>query len=276
MIPFDFLYLSPQTKEEAAMLFKEYSAKGIEPLYYGGGSEIITMCRAQSIKPGAVIDIKGIKEAHAMQTEGNDLVIGGCVTLRELTDSRIFPLLGTVAGRIADHTNQNRITLGGNLCGTILYRETSLPLLLSDAIITIFGPFGLRNVSIHGVFDKRMLLKRGEMVLQVRVNKRFLQLPYTHIKKTANERIDYPLVDVSAVNDNGRARFAFSGLLDYPFRSQSMEERLNRTYVDRQRRVESALAAMPQRPMTDYQGSSRYRLFVLKNTLLNILEEWKL
>ncbi len=275
MIPFDFLYANPDSKEEAVQLFKEYSAKGIEPVYYAGGSEIITMCRSESIKPGAVIDIKGIAEAHAMQIQGNELVLGGCVTLRELTDSKLFPLLGTVAGRIADHTNQNRITLGGNLCGTISYRETSLPLLLSDAIVTIFGPFGVRSVSIHGVFDRRMLLKRGEMVLQVRVNKWFLQLPYTHVKKTANERIDYPLVDVSAINDNGKVRFAFSGLLDYPFRSRSMEDRLNRTYVDRERRVESALAAMPQKPMTDYQGSSKYRLFVLKNTLLNILEEWQ-
>jgi len=135
----DFAYLQPDTKEEAVELFQEYA----NPLYYGGGSEIITMCRAGDLRPAAVIDLKGIPEAGRLGLCGDALVIGGCVSLRQIKDSRLFPLLSAICGRIADHTNQCRITLGGNLCGAIRYRETALALLLTDADIVLFGLDGM-------------------------------------------------------------------------------------------------------------------------------------
>ena len=62
-----------------------------------------------------------------------------------LTLTTIRALLSLAAGRIADHTIQCKLTLGGNLAGTIHYHETLLPLLLADAVIHIAGPKAYEN-----------------------------------------------------------------------------------------------------------------------------------
>ncbi|MCL1965419.1 MAG: FAD binding domain-containing protein [Firmicutes bacterium] len=268
MIARNFAYLQPDTKEQAAAFYQEFA----EPFYYGGGSEIITMCRAGDIAPDAVIDLKRIPEANVLRLEGDALVIGGCVPLRAIGDSGLFPLLKLVCGRIADHTNQCRITLGGNLCGTIQYRETALALLLADALVVLFGPGGARAVSIHEAFDERMRLLHGEFVLQARIPAQALFLPYVHVKKTAGEKIDYPLVSLSALACGDGVRVALSGLLPYPFRSRAMEDALSNRSESRERRVQNAIQCLPAMPMADYQGSAEYRQFVLRQTLAAMME----
>lgn len=275
MIAHDFVYAQPDTKEEAAALYTEFQNQELQPCYYGGGSEVITMCRAGSIQPGAVIDLKKIPETTQLQMEGDALIMGGCTPLRAISDSKLFPLLGTVSGRIADHTNQCRITLGGNLCSTILFRETAQPLMVCSAELTLFGPQGERTISMLEGFRHRLELNAGEMVLRVKVPQRYLGLRYCHIKKTANERIDYPLLSVSSLRHKGKIRFAFSGLVPYPFRSEEMECALNREDLPAPRRIKQALACLPEQPMTDYQGSGAYRLFVLQRTLSEMLEVWE-
>jgi len=268
MIAQDFAYVRPDTKEQAALLFREFA----EPFYYGGGSEIITMCRAGALEPDAVIDLKGIPEAGVLAIEGDALVLGGCVSLRQIKDSKLFPLLSSVCGRIADHTNQCRITLGGNLCGEIRYRETALALLLTDADVVLFGPDGSRTASIHAIFDGRMRLLPGEFVLQARIPAAYLALPFTHVKKTAAEKIDYPLISLCALSCPEGVRIALSGLLETPFRSQALETALNNRAESRELRLQNALACLPGEPIADYQGSAAYRRFVLGQTLSATME----
>ena len=57
MIPYDFDYFLPDTWQEAVDIFHSLKAEGKNPLYYGGGTEIISMARVGSIRPDAVIDI---------------------------------------------------------------------------------------------------------------------------------------------------------------------------------------------------------------------------
>lgn len=271
MIARDFDYILPDTKEEAVQAFSEYE----DAFYYGGGSEIITMCRADAIAPAAVIDLKKIPELSELKIEGDALVIGGCATLRAIKDSNLFPLLGAVCGRIADHTNQCRITLGGNLCSTIIYRETSQVLMLTDADVEIFGRNGLRTESIHAIFDGRMRLERGEFVLKVRIPERFLDAPTFHIKKTSSEKIDYPLISVSAICCEEGLRFAVSGLLDHPFRLVDLEDAFNDKNIGGDQRLENVMSRLPETVINDYQGSADYRRFVFKRTLAAIMEELK-
>lgn len=169
MISFDFVYCRPTTLTEAVETYVQLQHEGKNPVYYAGGSEIITMCRTGSIQPGAVIDIKNIPECMLLSVDDKNLNIGSACTLNQISESKLFPLLRLSCGRIADHTNQCRITLGGNLCGTIIYRETSLPLLLSDAEVTLISPKGERTVPFQSVFNGQMILRLGEMIVQIHV-----------------------------------------------------------------------------------------------------------
>lgn len=275
MIPFNFIYCRPDTFKEAVEAFARLQAQGKAVVYYGGGSELITMCRAGSICPDAVIDIKNIPLCNEMFLDKQALHIGSACTLHQIGQAAFFPLLGLSCGRIADHTNQCRITLGGNLCGTIIYRETALPLLLADAEITIYAPRGKRTVSIQNVFHGRMELNPGECIGQIHVPAWALSARHFHIKKTTNEKIDYPLVSIAAICRGNQLRVGFSGICAYPFRSREIEELLNDSAKSIETRAEEAIHLLPAPVLTDVEGGRDFRVFTLKNMLAALLEEWQ-
>lgn len=273
MIPFNFVYCRPDTLSEAHEAFAGLQSEGKNPVYYAGGSEIITMSRAGSIHPSAVIDLKRIPECKVLFKDPQGLHIGSACTLNEIKESKLFPLLTLTCGRIADHTNQCKITLGGNLCGSILYRETSLPFLLSDAEVTLFGKEGLYTVPFRDVFQGRMKKDPSEFIVQLHVPQWALQAPYFHVKRTANEKIDYPLVSMAALRENKGWRIAFSGVCSYPFRSEKIEEVLNARERPLFDRASEAAKLLPEPAYGDAEASGEYRTFVFENMLHVFLEE---
>lgn len=275
MIPFDFAYYRPDTLQEAVDAFAKLQSEGKTPLYYAGGSEIITMCRAGDIRPDAVIDIKNIPECMILSADQRELKIGSVCTLSQISESGLFPLMRLSCGRIADHSNQCRITLGGNLCGTIQYREASLPLLLADADIVLYGPSGERVAPFKQIFQQRMRLKPGEMIVRVHVPGWALSARAMHIKKTRNEKIDYPLVSVAAIRTDNRLRLSFSGVCAFPFRSEAMESVANDRAKSISERADRMISLLPAPVLSDVEGSGAYRLFVLKNTLRKLLEAFE-
>jgi len=274
MIAYDFIYVQPDTLRQARENFLRLSESGQNPVYYAGGSEIITMCRAGDIRPGAVIDIKNIDACQALSLDEDWLRLGAACTLNRIKESGLFPLLGLVCGRIADHTNQCRITLGGNLCGSIIYRETSLPLLLADAKLILYGARGRRALALKSVFDGRMRLQPDELIVEAQVPLWALNAPYYHMKKTANEKIDYPLLSVAALLYEDQLRVACSGLADRPLRSKQVEVALNRRALSPGTVAAKATALLAEQARDSVEGSAAYRLFVLENTLRSLVEDW--
>ena len=90
MIPFDFEYYKPETIEDATNLFCELDRLGKKPIYYGGGTEFISMARMHNIYTEAVIDIKGIPECNVYGLDKNQLIIGSAVTLTNIAGLNLF------------------------------------------------------------------------------------------------------------------------------------------------------------------------------------------
>ncbi len=268
MIPFDFEYYKPETVEEAVNLFNKLKTIGKKPIYYGGGTEFISMARMHNVYTEGVIDIKGIPECNVHQLRNNELIIGSAVTLTNIAELNLFPLLSLTVKRIADHTIQGKITLGGNLAATIIYREAILPLLVADSEIIIAGIDGNRRVPLREVFDKQIQLAEGEMIVKVIIDNQFLSLPYIHVKRTKNEKIDYPLITIAALKNNNNINIAFSGLCEYPLRSSLIEDILNDNLISIDERINTAINNMPSHILNDISGSSEYRKFIL-NTMLH-------
>lgn len=273
MIPFDFEYYRPESVGEAVQLFEKLDRLGKKPVYYGGGTEIISMGRMNNIATGAVIDIKAIPQCTAMELQDDHLVMGAGVTLTQIHEANYFPLLAQAASRVADHTIQNKITLGGNFCGTIIYREALLPLLLADSEMLIAGPKGEKNLPLDQVFNQWVMLDKGEFIVQVRVLKPYLSLPYRHVKRTKEDKIHYPLLTICAMKVDDQVRTAFSGLCDFPFRSPGMENELNDKTRPVEKRIENALILLPCNLPDNLEGSAAYRKFVLSSLLASILTE---
>ena len=231
------------------------------------------MARVNNIHTKAVIDLKAIPECTAFQNDANELVIGSAVTLSSIYEANYYPLLTKSCGRIADHTMQCKITLGGNICGTIRYKEALLPLLLSDANVVIATRNKLATVSINEIYNHRLNLKRGDFIVQFTIKNKYLSLPYFHIKKTKNEKIDYPVLSLAAVVDEDRIRLAFSGLCAFPFQSSRVDSAWNHEGLSADAKVHEMINHLPGPVLNDVNGSDTYRLFVLKTTLLNLEKE---
>ncbi|HAZ38258.1 MAG TPA: xanthine dehydrogenase [Clostridiaceae bacterium] len=273
MIPFDFEYYKPETVEEAVQIYFDLNSKGKKPLYYGGGTEIISMARAFNIYTGAVIDIKGIPECNVQELNDNKLIIGSAVTLTQIAEANLFPVLSLTVQRIADHTIQDKITLGGNIAGTIIYRESVLPLLISGSEVTIADLNGLKQVPLMDILEKRIKLSSGDFIVNAAIDSHFLSLPYVHSKRTKSDKIDYPLITLAALKDNNRINIAFSGVCSYPFRSLLIEDYLNDTNLPNNIRVNNVINNIPDLVLSDLTGSAEYRKFVLQKMLMEVLSK---
>lgn len=274
MIPFDFVYYKPETIEEAVNLFKVLQFQGKKPIYYGGGTEFISMARMNNRYTEAVIDIKGIPECNVYEIKDDNLIIGSAVTLTQIAELNLFPLLSLTVKRIADHTIQGKITLGGNLAGTIIYKEASLPLMLSDSEVIICGNNGKRNVLLNDFFHQKIKLNNGDLITQIFLDKKFLSLPYCHVKRTKNEKIDYPLLTITAIKEKN-INIAFSGLCEYPFRSNLIEHILNDSSISFDEKMKKIIKNLPDKILDDLGGSSEYRKFVLDTMISEILESFE-
>lgn len=271
MIPFDFDYYKPETLEEAIRLFNNLNSMGKQPMYYAGGTEFISMARANNVYTEAIIDIKGIPECNVHSLENNILTIGSAVTLTNIAETNFFPLLSLTVQRIADHTIQDKIALGGNLAGTIIYKEAILPLLVSDSHIIVAGINGERSVPLKDIFDEKIHIAKNELIVQIIIQENFLSLPHSHVKRTKNEKIDYPLITVVALKKDYNINIAFSGLYDYPFRSTKVEKVLNNSLISKDERIKDIIKNMPNKILDDINGSSEYRKFMLHTILYEVL-----
>ncbi|MFL0268356.1 FAD binding domain-containing protein [Candidatus Clostridium radicumherbarum] len=273
MIPFDFEYYKPDNVEEAVNLYRSLHESGKKPLYYGGGTEIISMARAYNVETGAVIDIKGIPECNIHEIRENSLVIGSAVTLTQIAEFNLFPILGLTVQRIADHTIQDKITLGGNIAGTIIYHEAVLPLLISDAKVIIANSNGRKQFLLKDIFDKKIHLNNSELIVSISLDSRFLSLPYLHVKRTKNDKIDYPLITMVAQKDSNWINIAFSGLCRYPFRSAIIEDYLNDNNLPQNKRINNIINNIPADILDDLAGTSDFRKFTLQKLLIEVLEK---
>lgn len=206
-----------------------------------------------------MIDLKEVPECRALEFQGDTLVVGSAVTLNEVQDSGFFPFLGEVGRMFLDHTNRNKVTVGGNICSRLPYREMALPFLLTDCEVVLAGPQGVRRAAFSEVFDRTLKLNATEVLLQLCTPKAQTEAPWAFERRTRNAKIAYPLASVAALKDGGRVRFALSGVCDFPFTSEPLSEKLDLTPT-----------LLPAEPRNDIDGSGEYRIALAKTLLARV------
>lgn len=276
MIPFDFEYYRPNTLKEAFDCYWKLASAHKNPRYYSGGTELISMARVSSIVFDAVIDLKEIPECRQLALSNGEFVIGSAVTLTQIAEQPFYPLLSKTVKRIADHTIQGKLTIGGNLAGTIKYREAALPLMICDCNVKLMTQRGLTEVPFMQVFDGRLNLEEGEFLVSVSVGEYELHFPHCHVKKTKVDKIDYPLISMAATkaaNRNGTViRAAIAGYADRPVLLPA--DLLNDESMDLEKRIKKTIKTVNDECEGDLSGSKEYKEFVLENILGEMYREF--
>jgi len=303
MISEDISYVRPGTAEEAMQAWAEYTGRptgdpqadnaqsgGAQGVHYlGGGTELVTGARKSGLggKPLRVlIDLKHIGATRRMENSGTTIFLGSTLSLNEIGDSGIFPLLTATIRNIADRTTRNRLSLGGNIAGSLPYREAVLPLLLADAKVHTIKPFHAdgRDLSVRsehplrGIFDKRLTLQTGELILGFSFPADRVALPWRHYRATRTGPVDYPLVTACFVAGSGCVAgsegvnesegalggagiaVAFSGLFPYPVWYASLDEA-------------NTTLAVPGLVRSDQRASAEYRLALTRDMVRRAQEE---
>src|SRR5690625_2551440 len=277
MISNSFEYHQVYTVAEAITLFQQLDQAGKSPVYYNGGTEIITLLRNHALynETQAVINIKNIPECNVIGFHDDRFIVGGSITLANLEEREEFPLLSKNCGRIADHTSREKITITGNICGIIPYKEAILPLLLTDATLFIASESGMKEVPLQKAFDKNINLDHGTFIVQIAINKSYLNLKFVSKKVTKIGRIGYPVLTINGLQMEDMVRFAFSGLCAFPFRSYMIEKILNNGADSFEEKLSAVINALPAPILADAHGSSAYRKFVLQYLLEESLAKLK-
>ncbi len=279
MICADIHYVRPDTAEEAVEAWRRLPGAR----YLAGGTEILSSARrTAAYELRACIDIKRIPETVRHEIREGRIHLGAALALSDVAEGEAFPLLNAVLRGIADRTVRNRLTLGGNVAGLLPYREAVLPLLLADATVLTLAPGAedappvRRERRLRDVFDKRLVLAPGELLLSFSVPMEATEWPWSHQRRTRTSVVDYPLATTALVRDGEAIRFAVTGVHPYPFRSDAIDAALTEGVQTGAPLtlggVESILEALGAL-RADSRGSAEYRAALVKKMILTSLEE---
>ncbi len=115
-----FTYTSPGSLAAATQLLDAKDARATTAKVLAGGTDLLTLMKADLLAPEQLIDIKRLPELDdRIVDDGDGLTIGALSTLAELEDDPLiqarYPVLSEAAALAATPQLRNMATLGGNL-----------------------------------------------------------------------------------------------------------------------------------------------------------------
>lgn len=266
MISFDFEFYRPENLDGAVNLYKELSDSDKKVLYYAGGTEIVTSFRKESVKADALIDIKTIAECTKMSKEGDYLYFGSALTLNEIVEKDYYPMLSEISRKVADHTVRNALTLGGNICGRLPYREVVLAFMLAESTCLIASEVGIKEVAFNEAFDKRLILKNGEFLVAIKVKKSSISKNYYRERKVKIGDIDYPIFHLAISEERGIIKAAFSGATGFPIRSDELDKLLSSSKAHSEI-ADDIISNFPYPIRDDIKASKGFRAKLLRDAI---------
>ena len=153
MIPPSFEYHRPSTVDEAIGLL---SSLGSEAKILAGGHSLLPMMKLRFALPEHLVDINRIPELKGVRVIGDDIVIGAMTSenaiIADPALNEKVPLLPEAAKLIADPIVRNRGTIGGDIAHGDPANDHPAIALACDAVMTIAGPEGIRQVAASDFF----------------------------------------------------------------------------------------------------------------------------
>lgn len=163
---------TPATLAEAGALLARF---GDDAVLYAGGTELLLVMKLGFADYAHVVDVKGIVELGRLALDDDELVIGGCVTHREIERSALvrerWPALAAMEAGVANVRVRGAGTLGGNLAFADPHSDPATFLLAAEARVEVWGAAGTRTIPMD-VFVRsayETALEDGELITAVRV-----------------------------------------------------------------------------------------------------------
>ena len=262
-------YEAPGTLSAAVTLLR--GEDGISKVL-AGGTDVLVQMHADVIEPDLIVDIKQIAEMHEVKCDDGAWRFGAAVTGKELMDNKDFNagwpgvmdgvrLIGSVQVR-------GRATVGGNLCNASPAADSIPPMIAADAVATIFGPDGEREVALEDIITGpgQTCLTEGEIVVSFQLPKRPARSGDAYLRFTPRTEMDIAVVGCGVnltLDESGTctdARVSLGAVAARPLLVQEAAATLIGTTVDDAAMEALAAAASAAcRPIDDKRGTVEYR-----------------
>ncbi len=162
-------YVAPRTLDEAIGAF---AAAGSAARIMAGGTDLLVQMRSGMVRPGLIVDIKGIDEMMAIEeTRDGGFRIGAAVSGMALAEhpkfGKVWPGVLEAVNLIGSKQVQGRASAGGNLCNGSPAGDSVPAMIAAGAVVTLQGPNGRRELPVEQVpaGPGRTNLKPGEILI---------------------------------------------------------------------------------------------------------------
>ena len=266
-------FAAPATLEEALRILAGDAAA--QPV--AGGTDLVVASRqGRRPLPESIVAIHRIDSLDHHGVAGGSLVLGALTSHAWLADSAEvragWPALADAASIVGSPATRGTGTIGGNLMNASPAAETTGPLVVLDATVTLTGPGGTRTIPVGelAVGPGRTSAQRDELLTGVSVPVAAAQSGSAYIRLEYRRAMEIAVVGASALVSLGAdgsvaaVRIALTAVAPTIVRSPEAEAVLGGAVPDGAAfRAAGAAAAAAARPIDDVRASADYRRAML-------------
>jgi CO/xanthine dehydrogenase FAD-binding subunit len=282
--PTQFALTAPPTLVEALTLLAQDPGRHT-PI--AGGTELMVALAAGRLNPTCLLSINHLPELRFIHVSDTAISIGANTTFTDIrrnsTIARDLPLLTQSASWTGSIANQNRATLGGNLCNASPAADTPTALLVYDATVTLISSTATRILpySDFHLAYKRTALQPDELLHSVTIPRAYSA--HRHFIRKVGARnaqaiSKTALAAVASLQNQTlqEIRLAAASLADRPIRLHATEAALTNASLapadfPTTLRLARAALASESLPIDDIRSTARYRSAVAANLLEQFL-----
>lgn len=254
-----------------------------------GGTELMVALNTGRLASRSLLSIQHLRELRFIRVTTDAVHIGAGTTFtdirRDETIASEFPLLALAASWTGSIANQNRGTLGGNVCNASPAADTPPALLAYDASVTLLSVRGERTIpySTFHLGYKRVRLEPDEIVYSLSVPRIYAGWrQYIRKVGTRNaQAISKTALAGAALVEERRIkeiRIGAASLADRPLRCIGAEDALRGRSLATEELEETvrqgrAALAREVKPIDDIRSTAMYRRVVAENLLEEFLRQ---
>src|SRR5690242_7283830 len=204
----DIKYLAPRSLDEAIGAF---AAAGSAARIMAGGTDLLVQMRSGMVRPGLIVDIKGIDEMMQIEeTRDGGFRVGAAVSGMALADhpkfGKVWPGVLEAVNLIGSKQVQGRASAGGNLCNGSPAGDSVPAMIAAGAIVTLQGPSGRRELPVEQVpaGPGRTNLKPGEILISFALPPRPAGSSDAYLRMIPRTEMDIAVVGLGASRSEER------------------------------------------------------------------------
>ena len=266
MKPPRFAYHDPQTVPEVVSLLGKLENARL----LAGGQSLMPLLNMRLTAPDHIVDLNRVAALSYIKEEGEALVIGAMTRQRDIEfDGRIrerCALLHEAVLQVGHRQTRNRGTLGGSLCQLDPSAELVAVAAALDAVLTVEGPNGARDIAF-AEFPAGLMtpaLREGELLTSARFPLWRKGHGFAFVEFSRRHG-DFAIVSAAALlMEDGagkitRASLTLGGIAPAPVRAREVEKMLTGARASAELFREAGEACRQLEVMEDVHVTAAYR-----------------